>query len=185
MKRSAVTCRSPAAACLAVWLAATVICLGSTQVMAAPTLDDLRPLVVMKTWTEHTAEKQGNAPPREVTAEIWTAAFQRRIDETKRLDIPARDEPYYVDGPIVLPSGATLVAGGASAAAAAIRTSKGEILGLGAGGNRAGAPLPPRRQQQQDGGGGDNDNGGEGPSSSTSSSLPFGGGSRGGRGGRG
>lgn len=110
MKRGAAPCRSPAAACLAVWLAATVICLCCTRSMAAPTIDDLRPLVVTKTWTEHTAEKQGDAQSREVTAEIWTAAFQRRIDETKRLDIPARDEPYYVDGPIVLPSGATLVA---------------------------------------------------------------------------
>ena len=110
MKSGAATCRSPAAACLAVWLAATVICLCSTRVMAAPTLDDLRPLVVTKTWTEHTAEKQGDAQPREVTAEIWTAAFQRRIDETKRLDIPARAEPYYVDRPLVLPSGATIVA---------------------------------------------------------------------------
>jgi hypothetical protein len=110
MKRDASTCRSPASACLAVWLAATVICLCSTQVMAASTLDDLRPLVVTKTWTEHTAEKQGDTQPREVTAEIWTVAFQRRIDETKRLEIPARPEPYYVDVPLVLPSGANIVA---------------------------------------------------------------------------
>ena len=47
---------------------------------------------------------------REVTAEIWTAAFQRQIDETKRLEIPARAEPYYVDGPLVLSSGSTIVA---------------------------------------------------------------------------
>jgi len=110
MKCGAATCRTPSAAYLAVWLAATVICLCGTRSMAASALDDLRPLVVTRTWTEHTAEKQSDVQPREVTAEIWTAAFQRRIDETKRLDIPARPEPYYVDGPIVLPSGATIVA---------------------------------------------------------------------------
>ncbi len=110
MKRFPGSCRSQAAACLTVWLAATVICLCCTRSMAASALDDLRPLVVTKTWTENTADEKGDPQPRTVTAEIWTAAFQRRIDETKRLEIPARDEPYYVDGPIVLPSGATLVA---------------------------------------------------------------------------
>ena len=110
MKRFLAICRSQAARWMAGRLAATVICLCGTRSMAASVLDDLRPLVVTKTWTEHTAEKQGDTQPREVTAEIWTAAFQRRIDETKRLEIPARPEPYYVDGPIVLPSGATIVA---------------------------------------------------------------------------
>ncbi len=59
---------------------------------AAP-LDDLRPLVTTRHWTEHSTDDAGAVQAHAVTAEIWTAAFQRRIDETKRLEIPARSEP--------------------------------------------------------------------------------------------
>jgi hypothetical protein len=92
---------------------AMVVALASWQPAVAGPLDELRPLVTTRTWMELPPSASGGgdaSPSREVTAEIWTAAFQRRIDETKRLEIPARPEPYYVDGPLVLPSGATLVA---------------------------------------------------------------------------
>lgn len=93
------------------WLVA-VILLGTVpgeQGAAAP-LDDLRSLVVTGTWVERRPASDGRVVPGEVTGEIWTAAFQRRIDQTRRLEIPARPEPYYLDGPLVLPAGATLVA---------------------------------------------------------------------------
>jgi hypothetical protein len=80
---------------------------------AAP-LDVVRSLVAVKTWTEQSPDRSGVVRSREVTAEIWTAAFQRRIDEAKRLEIPARAEPYYVDGPLILPSGGTIVADAAA-----------------------------------------------------------------------
>ncbi len=86
-----------------------VVALGGGLLTAAP-LDDLRPLVTTRQWTEHRTDDAGAVQAHAVTAEIWTAAFQRRIDETKRLEIPARPEPYYVDGPLVLPSNATIVA---------------------------------------------------------------------------
>lgn len=82
--------------------------IGST--LAAAPLDDLRPLVTTRHWTEQRADATGAGSARAVTAEIWTAAFQRRIDETRRLEIPARPEPYYVDGPLVLPSHSAIVA---------------------------------------------------------------------------
>ena len=78
--------------------------------LAAAPLDDLRPLVSARHWTEQRADDTGAVHARAVTAEIWTAAFQRRIDETKRLEIPARAEPYYLDGPLVLPTGSTVIA---------------------------------------------------------------------------
>jgi hypothetical protein len=86
-----------------------VVALGGGSLTAAP-LDDLRPLVTTRQWTEHRTDDAGAVQAHDVTAEIWTAAFQRRIDGTKRLEIPARPEPYYVDRPLVLPSNAAIVA---------------------------------------------------------------------------
>lgn len=99
------------ASAAAVWATVTTVMsvLGCGEVDAA-TLDDLRPLVTTRSWTERRPDEGGVSRAHEVTAEIWTAAFQRRIDETKRLEIPARGEPYYIDEPLLLPSGATIVA---------------------------------------------------------------------------
>jgi hypothetical protein len=90
------------------WLVVGLAAIGG--VAGAAPLDDVRSRVVQKTWTEQGPDESGAMQSREVTAEIWTAAFQRQIDETKRLEIPARAEPYYVDGPLVLSSGSTIVA---------------------------------------------------------------------------
>lgn len=57
------------------------------------------------TWTERTAQGA-----RDVTAEIWTAQFQAELDAKNVLHIPARSEPYYIDGPLILKSGAVLTA---------------------------------------------------------------------------
>jgi hypothetical protein len=83
---------------------------GIGGVAGAAPLDDVRSLATQKTWIEQGPDESGVVRSRKVTAEIWTTAFQRHIDEKKRLEIPARAEPYYVDGPLVLPSGATIVA---------------------------------------------------------------------------
>lgn len=96
---------------LPIWVA--LFAVGLCTAATAGPLDDLRPLVTTRSWTERQPDAsgaRGQGQSRELTAEIWTAAFQRRIDDTKRLEIPARAEPYYVDGPLVLPSGATIVA---------------------------------------------------------------------------
>jgi hypothetical protein len=108
MNSAVVSLLAAAALMLAIPLGGCEPWLGS-RAAAAP-LDDLLPLVTTRSWTEQEPDGSGSLRTREVTAEIWTAAFQRRIDETKRLEIPARAEPYYVDRPLVLPSAATIVA---------------------------------------------------------------------------
>ena len=45
-----------------------------------------------------------------VTAKIWTPAMQAMLDTQGSLYIPAQQQPYYLDGPLVLRSGQKLVA---------------------------------------------------------------------------
>jgi hypothetical protein len=46
-----------------------------------------------------------------ITNRVWTQAFQFSLDKSGALYIPESDEPYYIDGPIVVSSGQTLIAG--------------------------------------------------------------------------
>ncbi|RFC44826.1 MAG: Arylsulfatase A [Verrucomicrobia bacterium] len=75
-----------------------------------PSLGDFRHLVRAETWTEAWPAPSGAMETRTVTAEIWTEAMQAALDRWKTLHIPARDQPYYLDGPLVLKSGAKLTA---------------------------------------------------------------------------
>jgi hypothetical protein len=77
----------------------------------------LAPLTVMPaadvrrdTWTEKWPDKTGQLQTITVTAEVWTQAFQADLDANGVLHIPARDKPYYLDGPLVLKSGQKLMA---------------------------------------------------------------------------
>lgn len=74
------------------------------------TLDDFRHLVTSGTWEEHWPDGDGGMKVRPVTAELWTAAMQAALDATGALHIPARELPYYLDGPIILSSGQRLTA---------------------------------------------------------------------------
>jgi hypothetical protein len=82
---------------------------------AAPNAAD-RPLAALgglvrtETWTEKWPTAAGDLDTRTVTAEIWTQAMQAALDASGELRIPARDKPYYLDGPLVLKSGQRLVA---------------------------------------------------------------------------
>ncbi|HSJ04284.1 MAG TPA: hypothetical protein VK956_17590 [Verrucomicrobium sp.] len=78
----------------------------------AASLEDYRALAQQQTWQEQwpDAAAPGGIATRQVTAGIWTQAMQACLDATGRLDIPARAEPYYLDGPLVLKSGQMLVA---------------------------------------------------------------------------
>jgi hypothetical protein len=62
------------------------------------------------TWTESWPDPNGRLQARSVTAELWTDAFQADLDADGRLHIPAREKPYYLDGPIILKSGQHLTA---------------------------------------------------------------------------
>ncbi|MBU4459419.1 MAG: right-handed parallel beta-helix repeat-containing protein, partial [Verrucomicrobia bacterium] len=63
-----------------------------------------------ETWTEKWPGASGRIETRNVTAELWTAAFQAELDAQGFLHIPARAKPYYLDGPLILKSGRKLSA---------------------------------------------------------------------------
>lgn len=66
--------------------------------------------VRVETWTEKWPDEEGQLESINVTAEVWTEAFQADLDTDGRLHIPAREKPYYLDGPIVMKSGQKLSA---------------------------------------------------------------------------
>ena len=67
-------------------------------------------LVRTEKWTEKWPDASGKAETRNVTAEVWTQAMQATLDAQGTLHIPARAQPYYLDGPLVLKSGQKLSA---------------------------------------------------------------------------
>ena len=73
-------------------------------------LHSFRDLVRTETWKEETLDAQGISQPQEVTAEIWTAAFQAALAQRHTLHIPSRPLPYYIDAPLILKSGDSLTA---------------------------------------------------------------------------
>jgi len=62
----------------------------------------------IETWAEQWPDEAGRPQTVTVTAEVWTGAFQADLDADGQLHIPAREKPYYLDGPIVLRSGQRL-----------------------------------------------------------------------------
>jgi len=63
-----------------------------------------------ETWTEAWPDESGQLQTVTVTAEVWTETFQADLDADGQLHIPAREKPYYLDGPLVMKSGQTLTA---------------------------------------------------------------------------
>ncbi len=86
-------------------LATFVLCLLNFQVVVIAGLDDFRFLVRSETWNERWPTEKGTQENRTVTAEIWRAAIQAALDKEHSVYLPYRQEPYYLDGPIVLQSG--------------------------------------------------------------------------------
>jgi hypothetical protein len=78
----------------------TILLLAPLTVPAADTR--------METWTEQWPDEAGRLKTVAVTAEVWTEVFQADLDADDQLHIPAREKPYYLDGPIVLKSGQRL-----------------------------------------------------------------------------
>ncbi len=75
-----------------------------------PSLGDYQHAVRTETWTEKWPQADGTIETRTVTAELWTDAMQAALDQRNILHIPARDKPYYIDGPLVVKSHARLIA---------------------------------------------------------------------------
>lgn len=67
-------------------------------------------LVRTATWTESWPNAVGEPQPREVTGEFWNDAIQAALDKDNAVHLPKRDQPYYLDGPIILRSGQKLTA---------------------------------------------------------------------------
>lgn len=82
----------------------------SSRLAAEHSLQDFQPLVHTESWTEKWPDASGRIVERTVTAEIWTQALQAMLDAAGTLRIPARQSPYYLDGPLVLKSGQKVVA---------------------------------------------------------------------------
>jgi polygalacturonase len=73
-------------------------------------LSEWQPLVRKESWNEQWPDASGKVETRKVTAEVWTQAMQASLDAQGTLHIPARAQPYYLDGPLVLKSGQKLSA---------------------------------------------------------------------------
>lgn len=71
---------------------------------AEAVLEEFRPQVRTGTWKEDWPDGKGGVEVRDVTAEIWTDAFQAAIVKYGKLEIPGRKEPYYLNAPLVLAS---------------------------------------------------------------------------------
>ncbi len=82
----------------------------SLPVLGGAPLKNFQNLVHTESWSEKWSNGTGAVEERNVTAEIWTAAMQASLDETGSLHIPARNQPYYIDGPLILKSGRELTA---------------------------------------------------------------------------
>jgi hypothetical protein len=82
------------------------LCLTSSCLLASLHAADVRTGV----WTEKWPDKDGDLQTISVTAEVWTEAFQADLDADGQLHIPAREKPYYIDGPLVMKSGQKLTA---------------------------------------------------------------------------
>ena len=97
-------------ACQAVSLrsALTAVLLAPLALRAGEPLSSFQHLVRTETWTEKWPDASGKAETRNVTAEVWTQAMQATLDAQGTLHIPARAQPYYLDGTLVLKSGQKL-----------------------------------------------------------------------------
>jgi hypothetical protein len=81
-------------------------CLSFFYLLTSLHAGDIR----IETWTEKWPDKNGELQTISVTAEVWTEAFQADLDADGQLHIPAREKPYYLDGPLVMKSGQKLTA---------------------------------------------------------------------------
>jgi hypothetical protein len=61
-------------------------------------------------WTEIWPDAEGKAQTRKVQGKIRNNAIQTALDKDNAVHLPKRDQPYYLDGPIVLRSGQKLTA---------------------------------------------------------------------------
>jgi len=71
--------------------------------------EDYRHLVTQGEWQERWPDGAGGMKTVTVRAELWSAALQAALDAHSKVVVPARQQPYYLDAPLVLNSGQTLL----------------------------------------------------------------------------
>lgn len=71
---------------------------------------EFQALTTTGSWVEMWPDVRGGEEQREVTGRIWTAAIQACLDQHASVFLPASEEPYYLDGPVVMKSGQRLIA---------------------------------------------------------------------------
>ena len=91
-------------------LQAAGVSLGSPATTeGAVSAADYRHLVTQGEWGERWPDGAGGMKTVAVQAELWSAALQAALDAHPQVFVPARPEPYYLDAPLVLSSGQTLL----------------------------------------------------------------------------
>jgi len=65
----------------------------------------LQAQVRTESWIESWPDAEGNPHPREVRGEVWNEAIAAALAKDNSAHLPAREQPYYLDGPIILKSG--------------------------------------------------------------------------------
>ena len=88
----------------------TLLMVLSGLLSAVAPLAEFHSLIRTETWNETWLDDDGAPQTRAVAAELWTEAFQGALDKHHQLHISAREEPYYIDGPLILRSGDRLTA---------------------------------------------------------------------------
>lgn len=81
----------------------------AVRAKAAP-IDRFAHLMRKATWIEEWPATDGGAVKRQVSGELWNDAIAAALRANNSVRLARRDQPYYLDGPIVLRSGQTLVA---------------------------------------------------------------------------
>ena len=98
---------------VALGASALIINAHAASVSQTPTpkqLGDFEKLAREETWVEKRLNASGQIEAVNVTDKIWTQAMQATLDSKGSLYIPARQQPYYLDAPLVLRSGQKIVA---------------------------------------------------------------------------
>jgi hypothetical protein len=76
----------------------------------AVSAERFRHLVTRGDWEERWPDGAGGMETVGVTGELWSAALRVALDANPKVYVPGRNEPYYLDAPLVVSSGHTLLA---------------------------------------------------------------------------
>lgn len=68
-----------------------------------PSVESFADLATESTWQETWPD--ASSPASKVTAKVWNAAIQAALAKNGAVHLPKRDQPYYLDRPIILKSG--------------------------------------------------------------------------------